>query len=440
MKILLVQAFTLPYEPHIFPLGLSYVATMLKEHDVRIFDLNISPKPYDELVDIIKEFSPDVIGYSMRNIKLSVPGKIVSGFGTHQEAARIIRSIAPATPILAGGAAFSLYAEETMNSIPELDIGVFGEGEEVINELLANLETPEKVMSVFYRKDGKVVFTGYRDRPDFGKLPAPRRDLVDISKYGGDTSVGVETTRGCAFRCIHCSDLFLLGGMVRMRDAKSVVDEIEDLVNNYGIKSFMFADQIFNLPAEHAKDICREIVARGIKVNWTAWFTPLGLDTETVRLSKQAGCTMLSFTPDHVDNDVLMRIRKGIRYEDIKRCNDIALAEQMPVGYSFLINLPGESVSSIMNLVWFVIKTKLRLGKLFKLHGMFIVPVRIYPHTDLKTLSVQEGIVAPDDALIDVRIYSPRSVAGHLGTFVADMVSYLWHIKNFKKLIKKSHA
>ena len=70
MKILLVQAYLDKQKPEeiLFPLGLSYLAAVLTNHEVLIFDPNTSETPMQELDQTISDFKPDVVGISLRNI------------------------------------------------------------------------------------------------------------------------------------------------------------------------------------------------------------------------------------------------------------------------------------------------------------------------------------------------------------------------------------
>ena len=77
MRVLLVQAPT--YNPEmegpIYPLGLAYLRDALEPaHRVHIVDLNIGGDGEARLLRALDEFEPDVLGYSMRNIKVSRPG------------------------------------------------------------------------------------------------------------------------------------------------------------------------------------------------------------------------------------------------------------------------------------------------------------------------------------------------------------------------------
>ena len=69
-NILLISAnqFTIPYP--VYPIGLSYISSYLKsrlpEYDIRIFDLVLNN--INELIEYLKDFNPDFIGVSLRNI------------------------------------------------------------------------------------------------------------------------------------------------------------------------------------------------------------------------------------------------------------------------------------------------------------------------------------------------------------------------------------
>lgn len=68
MKVLLISANTLTEPYPVYPLGLDYVAgAIAADHQVQIVDMN-SIRDYDSLGEIIRQFSPDVIGISLRNI------------------------------------------------------------------------------------------------------------------------------------------------------------------------------------------------------------------------------------------------------------------------------------------------------------------------------------------------------------------------------------
>jgi anaerobic magnesium-protoporphyrin IX monomethyl ester cyclase len=322
MRVLLVQAFTALDMELVYPIGLAYLAAHLEGHEVDIFDLNVHRvDPFDRLEDKLRAFQPEVVGISLRNMKVGMPNYHGDDFGPQQDTIERIKQTIPGIKVIAGGTAFSLYAEAMMKRVPAIDMGVWGEAEHRFPELLDKLERPQDVPGVYHRVDGEVKYTGSPPPVIFPELKRPRRDLVDHAPYLASSfvSVGVQAKRGCALRCIHCSDTFLLGHNVRQRTAKDVVDEMQELVEVHGVRQMFFCDQIFNIPVQHSIDICKEIVDRGIDVKWSAWFNEhrKTLPDELMVWLKKAGCGMLSFSPDHVDDRMLKNLDKNFRHSDM---------------------------------------------------------------------------------------------------------------------------
>ena len=109
MRILLVQAFTALNLELVWPIGLSYLAAHIpEEHDVEIFDVNIhreNADPYEVLRAKVREFKPDVVGISLRNIKVATPGGHSDDFTPQQKTVEIVRTEAERIIVTSGLAA-----------------------------------------------------------------------------------------------------------------------------------------------------------------------------------------------------------------------------------------------------------------------------------------------------------------------------------------------
>ncbi len=416
MRVLLVQAFTAVDMELVYPIGPAYLAANLPGHEVSIFDVNLHrERPYRALEDALRAFQPDVVGFSLRNMKVGMPHLHTDDFEPQRLAIERVRQVAPEVPVIAGGTAFSLYAEPMMQRLPELHCGVWGEAERRLPELLTKLDRPWEVPGVYYRRDGQVRYSGTPPMVDFAALGPPRRDLVPVAPYAASSfvSVGVQAKRGCELRCLHCSDTFLAGASVRARDPRLVVDEVELLVREHGVNELFFCDQAFNIPPAHAIDICKEIVARKLELRWSAWFNEARatLPDELLSWLKRAGCGLLSFSPDHVDDRVLTRLDKNFREEDLHHTYRAAKRHGLDVEYSFFLNSPGETPATLLRLFTFLARARWHLGPSLRTFSLLLMqPIRIYPHTRLQQLAVREGLIAPDDDLIEGRYWNP----GHL--------------------------
>jgi anaerobic magnesium-protoporphyrin IX monomethyl ester cyclase len=417
-KILLVQAFTAVDMELVYPIGLGYLAAHLPStYEIKIIDVNTFDKPYERLREELLAYEPDIIGLSLRNIKVGRPGVLGDDFRPQQRAVEEIKRTSPTAFIVVGGTAFSLYAQEFMRRLPQIDVGIWGEAEERFPQLLANRDKPWETPGVYWRnEEGEVKYSGVPSTVDFKTLKPPRRDLVDPKPYieSSFVSVGLQGKRGCALHCIHCSDTFLLGHRIRMRPAKDIVDEMQDLVENHGCDQLFFCDQIFNIPPKHAIDICKEIVERGLKVRWSAWFNEHRntLTDELMIWLKKAGCGMLSFSPDHVDDRMLKNLDKNFRYEDMVHTYTIAKKHDLDVEYSFFLNSPGEDLRSLLKILKFIADAKLHLGPNLRMFTLLLMqPIRIYPHTRLAELAQETGLIDKDHGLIEGQYWNPNGVS-----------------------------
>ena len=290
---------------------------------------------------------------------------------------------------------------------PRIDFGIFLEGEVSFSELLKNIETPENVRSLYYRKNGKVVFTGIGSLPDSKQLSITRTNEMSIERYKKyRDAIGIETKRGCSLTCIFCIYPFLNGTYYRLKDHVLVADEIDFLLNKHSIERFMFVDSVFNIPKRHAEEICREITKRKLNVRWSAWFNEKNIDREFLALVKEAGCDNLIFSPDGFSNDVLAKLGKNITTQDILETYRLLKRENgFEVNYNFFKNPPGQNLRNLFSMILFILRAKLKLKK--RVHFEFN-SLRIEPHTKLYEIALKEGIIKENDNLLSPKYYTQR--------------------------------
>lgn len=392
-----------------FPLGLAYLLGNLKNHECTVFDPNTAENPSLETEKIIEKTNPDVICFSLRNIDTGNSHDIFSYFEAFVSLLRFVKRLRPHAKIVVGGTGFSLFANEIMAQVQEIDYGVFLEGEESFPRLLENLHNPEHVDGIYFRRNGQILFTGKGKPVDLERLHAPPREFPELhleSYTKVPHSIGIQTKRGCAFECAYCTYPYIQGKSLRLRSPKNVVDEIENLVNLYNVETFFFVDTVFNFPIDHARRICEELIKRKLHIKWRAWFREDFVNKKFITEARNSGCNVFEFSPDGGSEKALRILQKGIRIENIIRAYEAVNAvEGVKFRCNFMCNIPAETLTTVTDFYKFLFRITTKYIK--KLEGIDITNIRIYNNTRIYQIALREGVINEKTNLLAPVFYNP---------------------------------
>ncbi|TDA31763.1 MAG: hypothetical protein DSO03_04235 [Hadesarchaea archaeon] len=202
----------------------------------------------------------------------------------------------------------------------------------------------------------------------------------------------VLTSRGCVNRCIFCS-VPLVWGCWRARSPANVVEEIEWLVEKWGVEEVHFEDDNLSLDRERMKGICREMVRRRVEVDWA---TPNGIDVRTLTADlleemRKAGCYWLSFGLEHGDPLFRERMGKSFQPSHVKRIVKRAKELGIWTHAFFMVGWPWETKESLERTLRFAEEVGVDFATFF-----VVVP---FPGTPLERLWEELGLDKPDLAL-----------------------------------------
>jgi len=395
----------------VYPIGVVTLASIIKDdHEVEILDLNVEVDPYKALKEKVVHFAPSAIFISLRNID-PLGNKMTSLIPQFGVAVKMISALNSEIKLIAGGTGFSLFPKKIMEMFPEITFGIVGEGENSIKPLLLNVDSPEEIKGLCYRKGDEV----YMNQPSMD-LPMenyviPDRDLVDMSKYQSNTyvqSIGVESKRGCPFSCSYCVYPNLQGKKLRCREPKDVVDEIEFLNKEYGMERVHFTDPVVNIPAGHMEDICQLLIDRKVKVKWSGFFREDMLNEYNANLFVKSGCECFSFSPDGLTDEAMNVLGKNMTIDDVKNAVKIAAKTDILSVYHFMINVPGENEETVK-------KGRELIRWIYDEHSqnrnlgtVVLNNIRIYPNTPICDIAIEEGVIAKSTELLYPTYYNPE--------------------------------
>ena len=414
MRVLMVQTPSVEgiTQERVYPIGIVSLATCLKHsgHEVDLFDMNLEVDPYGALKDKLLSFRPEVVGLSFRNID-PLANKTSSLIPPFVVTVRLISSILPQAWLIAGGTGFSLFPERLMEELPEINYGIVGEAETSYPVLLSSLENPPDLKGLCRRENGGIRVLPPSQEFDMATYTVPDRQLLDPTLYSGINSyvpaVGIETKRGCPYKCAYCVYPKLQGKKLRCRVPVEVVDEMEVLHKEYGIESFHFTDPVVNLPNDHLEDICREVLRRKLRIKWDGFMREDCLNEENAALFAGAGCECFSFSPDGLCQEALDVLNKGLTEAQILKAAGFAAQTDVISVYHFMVNVPGENDGTMQKGLDF-------LERIYELHArkrnlgaVVLNNIRILPGTPIEAVAKETGVIRPDTDLLYPTYYNP---------------------------------
>ncbi len=394
MKVLLISANTLREPYPVYPLGLDYVAGAIGEnHQVQILDMN-SPDGYDLLAAVIKEFSPDVIGLSLRNIDNTDTTDPRGFIGQYRTIVDVIRKHSDARLIL-GGSGFTIFPVETMQAL-DADYGVIGEGERLallLNAIenrkdagtIPGVVTPETHKSLPEPWEGKIT---RRINPN----PA---NLQFYLQNGG--MLNLQTKRGCHFKCVYCTYPHIEGHHLRLMDPEETAAAALKLQAS-GAKYFFITDSVFNADCSHSLAVARAFKRNRVSIPWGAFFAPLKQPEDYFRIMADAGLTHVEFGTDSLSNPVLASYCKPFRDQQVFEIHQDAIDAGLYVAHYFLLGGPGENPQTLK-------ETLAGVGRLEKSALFFFCGMRIYPATALYDIAVKQGQIAEGRSILEPVFY-----------------------------------
>ncbi len=413
MRLLLVQTPTshLGAGERVYPLGLARLARELPPStDVRALDLNLSMDPWTDLRDRLLEVRPDTVMLSFRNLD-PLAGHQTSYFSALKTAARMVRTLTPEARILAGGPAFSLFARRLLAEIPEIDVGLAGEGETALPRLLADGPDAAATPGLVFRERDRVRSNPPESKLDLDELKPPDTALFDPRDYlAGNRYVsvmGIEAKRGCDLNCAYCLYPTLGGRRMRLRPPVKVADEMEWLRREHGVTAFHFTDSVVNRPADHFEAVCRELIRRRLDVSWTGFFREDGLTRSQCDLALRAGLSAVYFSGDALTDHGLKLLNKRLTREDLLEAGRVTAEAGVLTMCHFLMNLPGE-------LPGHEAQARETLDRLLAVHAkagnlgaVIFNTVRLYPDAHLTRRLLRTGELDPGVDLLWPVYYDP---------------------------------
>jgi anaerobic magnesium-protoporphyrin IX monomethyl ester cyclase len=388
MILLIFPPFT-EQKSEYLPLGIAQLAAVLEKNNQKVDVLDLGLYDIDEwkshLSKKLDEVKPDIIGIS----------SLTTLYKNACDVARFVKEKSPNIKILFGGVHSTVQPDKILKE-DFVDYVIRGEGEYSLLELVRG-DDLDKIKGLSYKKEGKIFQNPNRELiQDLDSLPFPARHLFDLKKYSWYPELSLISSRGCPFPCYYCfSGTF--GKKFRFRSAENIVQEIEQIIKNYGVKRFYFYDDLFTLNKERVIDFCNLIIKKNINIKWRCCSRIDTIDKERLDYMKKAGCEKIHYGIESGDPELIKKI-KGITLQQAKNAIKLTRKAGIESRCYFMIGHPWDTKKTIKNTISFSKKIDADLVQ-------FAITTP-FPSTELWDIAKDMGVV--NDKIVGSEDFSLR--------------------------------
>ncbi len=342
------------------PYGILQLAAFLehrnKDAEIQVLDCNAEGLDWKGVEKRIESFEPDVVASSA----LATCNTYVA-----VRTLEIAKKVNPDVLTVAGGQHFTVMAQESLETYPEIDVIVRGEGEETLAELVqasANSQSFSSVKGVSFKNNKQIQHNPPRPLiENLDNLPFPGYKFVEnlLQKYHFTAMAGktryalIEGSRGCPHRCNFCTQWKHWEGKWRIKSSKRIADEFEFCYENYGSKFLWLTDDNYGL-GKRASDLADELIQRGFSDD-IMWFMQVRCDDvvenpDVLAKMRKAGLRWVLLGVESHSSSTLESLGKETAPEAAKKAVKLLKKNDVFTQAMFIIGERKDTAKSIANL------------------------------------------------------------------------------------------
>jgi len=372
-----------------YPYGFALIGTMAKQAGHEIYSLIAKPNENNSefclrYIDFISEKNINVVALSSTSIRYPEVKYLI-------EQAKNKNCIT-----VLGGFIVSAQPELIMANIGA-DFCVYGEGEYTFLELIDALENDRDrraIDGLLYLENGIVI----KNRPrspvqDLDKLPFLDLELFDFSEFS--QILMLIGSRSCPYGCTFCyrsPDI-----PYRQRNLDSLFLELDYFLQHYGhfVKELQIQDDLFMLNKARVLEFCERIKPYNLP------FSIQGrvdfVDEEVIKALKEAGCYLLEFGLESINDNILESMNKKITSQQIRLALELSVKHGiMPFGV-FIFGDKEDDAQTIQNSLQFYLEN---ISK----YWIHLSPIILFPGSDIYNFAVSKGIILDEVDFLEKRL------------------------------------
>ena len=330
----------------------------------------------------------------------------VTKMGAASELLRELRRTGSGLRVMLEGVVPSAFPEQMLRE-EGADFVCQGEAFDQVVELLkvlaAGKPRPDAKLSGVSWLDGDAAVIGGRrgliKNPD--TLSFAAWDLLPMDRYRAhhwhcfdrldrrQPYASIYTNLGCPYTCSFCNVNAVAGtANFRARTPENVVEEIDLLVKQYGVRNLRIVDNVFTIRPDLVEKLCDLLIKRDYGLNFWAYCRVETIKSpELLRKMKKAGVNWVAYGIEAADDKVRDAVDKGSSQAVIDRAIEMTRQADINIVGNFIFGLPEDTHETMQ-------KT-FDMAKQYLFEYANFYAAMAYPGTELHEQAKKEGIQLP---------------------------------------------
>ena len=199
--------------------------------------------------------------------------------------------------------------------------------------------------------------------PDYSSFPIKSFSYRPILNHLPFLSI--QSSRGYPYSCgYYCTYPTSQGKKVRQRSPILVVEDIENMKSQFGVKSLLFRDPIFGIDKQYPFLLSEQIIKKNVSIYWGIETRADLLNKNNLKLMYKAGLRSVNIGIETNDYEIAKQNKRKLseanhQKEIIEYCNYLGIKV---VGF-FIIGMEGDNTSSIEKMVRYAIRQNIFMAR-----------------------------------------------------------------------------
>lgn len=326
------------------PVGLLSIAGWLQQNKIKVnlLDFTIENFKKNNVEDILQNKIKSIGVPEWFGISVCTPVAYNAYY-----IAKILKTLYPKSKIVLGGPHITVLKEQIFSECEHVDYLITGEGEYSLCNLIKHNDlSPNNILT---RHPNPNINKVDAEEIKIHELPLPAYNLLDFKKYtpppatlnSKKPGIGIITSRGCPYQCVFCARI--TGHKLRFKTIEQVINEIKYLQKTFNIKQFHFYDDTITCKKQYITDLCNRMIEENLNLHWSCFARVDTVDEEILTLMKKAGCFVIMYGVESLDEKILKDIKKGISIEQINKALKLTRKAKIESRVSLIIGTATET-------------------------------------------------------------------------------------------------